>query len=166
MIKNEDGIGQLNVLDETTILKHNYYQLLENYSSLSQSLEEWYELSQISSDPTTQREGQILWEMTQVWHQVIASCESPNRWMGRYLLGAKEKAARLITDALTVEKMVRHNDLSVLFSPNETKPLGPKKPDQLERTRSTSFNELRKVSEVSHTQCQLYKDALEQRIGK
>ncbi|MBP1042339.1 hypothetical protein I6N95_15065 [Vagococcus sp. BWB3-3] len=102
--------------------------------------------------------------------EVIGSGETLNQWIGKYLMGAKQEAKRIVSQALTVV-----DNLPVEKSPPVERPFTQKQPtnqqtnpqpskpaERAAKTKPSPQARLRAVTQTYETQCQQLQQQVEQ----
>lgn len=106
--------------------------------------------------------------------EVIGSGETLNQWIGKYLMGAKQEAKRIVSQALTVvdnlpveksppvERPFTQKQPTNQQSDQQTNPQPNKPAERAAKTKPSPQARLRAVTQTYETQCQQLQQQVEQ----
>ncbi len=114
-----------------------------------------------------QKKGADLYELSQTYDEIRDSTFTIDQWMGQYLLGAKAEVTRLLTEAVSLARIVSTpvtdpvrlevgEDSS--FLSNQTKTLGNAEHQE------TPMSRLAEIAERSSAQCETLMEEFDQKV--
>ncbi len=147
-------------------------QKIAQLESLNQELLQVIrEFKQLTDHPEVseeiQQKGADLYELSQTFDEIRDSSFTIDQWMGQYLLGAKAEVTRLLTEAVSLARIVstpvgESGRLEVgeetLVLSNQTKTLADEAP------QATPMSRLAEISERSNAQCAALMEELDQTV--
>lgn len=118
-------------------------------------------------DQSIQEKGAQLYELAHIYEEVRDSNLTLDQWMGQYLLGAKAEVTRLLTEAVSLARIVSipmterqevGDGMDQVYLPHQTGVL------EDIASQSTPMSRLTEISERANAQCAALMDELEQTV--
>ncbi len=147
-------------------------QKIAQLESLNQELMRLIrEFKQVTDHPgvakSIQEKGVQLYELSQTLEEIRESDLTMDQWMGQYLLGAKAEVTRLLTEAVSLARIVS-TPVTERQEVGERsgKDASPQLTEILEESvsQSTPMSRLAEISERANAQCEALMDELDQTV--
>ncbi len=147
-------------------------QKITQLDSLNQELMRLIrEFKQVTDHPdagkSIQEKGAQLYELSQMLEEIRDSNLTIDQWMGQYLLGAKAEVIRLLTEAVSLARIVS-TPVTERQEVGERsgKDALPHPTERLEESvsQSTPMSRLTEISERANAQCEALMEELDQTV--
>ncbi len=128
------------------------------------------EFKQVTDHPEVasivREKGSDLYELAKTFDEIRESNLTMDQWMGQYLLGAKAEVTRLLTEAVSLARIVR-TPVTERLEVGEGETFPPNRTEVLEEVLdlSTPMSRLAEISERSNAQCAALMEELDESVS-